>query len=173
MMEMVQIGLRGLQLLWTLLITALIGNAIASNVDGDLRAINFSMFVAVLSWLSVTYGFAAALVESLAKPIITMGLDGAATFFTLIDGIVLAATLTVVNCAADNSSKGDGWIGWGTLNNEKRCREIQASTTFMWFLFVTVAASLFLGFKAYRRTGGGSVRSSIGGPHMSQVSGLP
>jgi hypothetical protein len=52
---------------------------------------------------------------------------------------------------------------------EKRCRELQASTTFYWFLFAAFAASIAMTFL----NGAGSTRRSggirTGTPSMSQV----
>jgi len=163
-MDLWQIILRALQFFWVLLITALIGNVIASNNDGHMAAINFTMFVAVLSWLAVIYGLVASFFTSLAIPVALLALDGAAALFTLIDGIVLAAKLKAVDCS--HPHQGPGWIGFGSADDGKRCREIQASTAFVWFLFVSFAASLALAFLGFRRMGG-SARSS--GPGMSQV----
>ncbi|KAH8910994.1 hypothetical protein BR93DRAFT_303703 [Coniochaeta sp. PMI_546] len=163
-MDLWQMILRGLQFLWVLLITALIGNVIALNINGSMSAINFTMFVAVLSWLAVLYGLVVSFVESLAIPIVMLALDGAAALFTLIAGIVLAAKLRAVNCS--NPQQGPGWIGYGSNDDVKRCREIQASTAFMWFLWATFVATLALAFLGFRRMGG-SARSS--GPGMSQV----
>lgn len=168
-MEIIQTLVRLLQVFWTLLITALIGNVIATNVNANgmaEAAINFTMFVAVLAWIASLYGLAASLVESLAIPIVLMGLDGAATLFTAIDGIVLAAKLHVVNCGGDISGLGDGWIGYGSADDVKRCREVQAGTTFVWFLFATFVVGLAFTFMSFRRSGT-SVRSH--GPHMTQV----
>lgn len=163
-MDLWQMILRALQFLWVLIITALIGNVIASNVNGQMATINFTMFVAVLSWLAVIYGLTASFIESLAIPIVLFALDGAAALFTLIDGIVLAAKLRAVNCSHPN--QGAGWIGYGSHNDGKRCRELQASTAFVWFLWATFLATLALAFLSFRRMGG-SARSS--GPGMSQV----
>ncbi|KAL1869192.1 hypothetical protein VTK73DRAFT_3328 [Phialemonium thermophilum] len=173
-MELPQILIRGLQFLWTLLITALIGNVIASNHNGHMAAVNFTMFVAVLSWISVIAGLAGALVDrvsSFIPPLIQLSLDGIAALFSLIDGIVLAALLGAANCGASHLERhhGSGWIGWGSSDPEKRCREIQASTAFVWFLWATVAASLAIALLGYRRMGG-SVGSSR--PTMSQVHGV-
>jgi hypothetical protein len=163
-MDLWQMILRGLQFLWVLLITALIGNVIALNYNGSMAAINFTMFVAVLSWLAVLYGLAASFVERLAVPIVLFALDGAAALFTLISAIVLSARLGAVNCG--NPHKDGDWIGFGSSDVGKRCREIQASTVFMWFLWATFAATLALAFLSFRRVGG-SARSH--GPGMSQV----
>lgn len=154
-MEIIQIAIRGLQLLWIIILTALLGNVIATSNNGSFvsaAAVNFSMFVTVLGWLVTIYGLAVAFVESLAIPIVVMATDALVVLFTFIDAVVLAAMLGVPNC--------------GREDNEKKCRELQASTVFMWFLFGTFAASLAFALLGYRR-GGGSVRS--GGPHMAQV----
>lgn len=162
-MDLWQLILRMVQFLWVLLITALIGNVIALNVDGQMESVNFTMFVCALSWIAVLYGLGAAVVESLAIPIALFVLDGLATLFTFIDAIVLSAELRAPNCSNPPSGS---WIGNGAANVEKRCREIQASTAFMWFLWAAFAASLVLAFMGFRRVGG----SSRGhGPGMSQV----
>lgn len=155
-MEFFQLGLRALQLLWIVLLTALLGNVIATTNNGALvsrAGVNFSMFVTVLAWLGAIYGLAVAFVESLAIPMAVMAADGLVVLFTLIDAIVLAALLRLPNCANE-----------GGL--EKKCRELQASTAFMWFLFGTFVASLALAVLGFKRGGGGSVRS---GPSMRQV----
>lgn len=155
-MALIQIALRGLQLLWIVLLTALIGNVIATAHNNALvsnSAVNFSMFVIVLSWLATLYGLATAIVESLAIPIVLLAADAVAVLFTFIDAIVLAAMLRVRNCGDE-----------GGL--EKKCRELQASTAFMWFLLATFVGTLALAGLAFRRGGAGSVRS---GPSMKQV----
>lgn len=167
-MEMIQLLLRALQLLFIVILTGLIGNVIASNINAAssaTAAINFSMFVVVLSWLAALLGLAAGMVERVALPLVVhLGADALATLFTFIDAIVLAAKLKAVNCADTSGQPGD-WIAYGSADDTKRCREVQASTVFMWFLFATFAAALALSFLGFRR-GGGSIRS---GPTMSQV----
>lgn len=171
-MELIAAIVRILQLFWLLLLTALIGNVIATNVNaaGSAEAaINFTMFVAVLCWLAALYGLAASVVESLAIPLALLALDGAAVLFTAIDGIVLSAKLRVVNCGGDIANLGGDWLGYGSHDDVKRCREVQASTVFVWFLFICFVAGLAFTLIGFRRSGG-SVRSS--GPHMSQVRGV-
>lgn len=167
-MERIQLFLRAIQLLFIIILTGLVGSVIASNVaaaSSATAAVNFSMFVVVLSWLAALFGLAVGLVERLSLPVLALlGLDGAAALFTFIDAVVLAAKLRAVNCA-DTGGQPDDWIAYGSADDTKRCREIQAATVFMWFLFATFAAALVLTFMGFRR-GGGSVRS---GPTMSQV----
>ncbi|KAF3760484.1 hypothetical protein M406DRAFT_358198 [Cryphonectria parasitica EP155] len=155
-MEIIQVALRGLQLLFLIILTALLGNVIATSNHGSFvsaAGVNFSMFVTVLSWLVVLYGLAVAFVESIAVPIVVMAADGLVLLFTFIDAIVLAALLRVPNCGAAGSL-------------EKKCRELQASTAFMWFLFATFVASTAFAAMGFRRGGSGSMRS---GPNMKQV----
>lgn len=166
-MQLVHNVLRILQLLWTLLITALIGNAIANygSASGSAKSsINFTIFVAVLSWIAALYGLISGFVTALAIPIALLALDGLAVLFTFISAVVLAARLGAVNCS-NLSGKGSDYIAFGSSNDQKQCREIQASDVFMWFLFACYVGTLFFAFKAFRGSGG-SVRR---GPNMSQI----
>lgn len=172
MAEMVQLGVRAAALLWTLLVTAFVGNVIASNVDAAASAtaaVNFTMFVAVLSWIVCLYAVASSFVSALGRPIFMLPLDALAVLFALIDAVVLAAKLRAVSCA--NIAGRDlpsSWIAFGSAYDEKRCREIQAATVFMWFLVACLSAGLFLTVKESRSGGlAGSARSSR--PKMSQV----
>ncbi|KAI1630649.1 marvel domain-containing protein [Biscogniauxia mediterranea] len=165
--EMINSVLRLAQLLLVLLSTALIGNVIATNQDAApsaTAAVNFSMFVCVLSWIAALYSFIAHFVPVIAIPLAALSLDAAATLFTFIGSVVLSAKLTAVNCGNFGNDKLGDWIAFGSANDEKRCREIQASIVFMWFLFGAFAAALFFTFREFRRGGG-----SIGGPSMSQI----
>lgn len=161
-----QFGLRGLQLLFTLLITALIGNVIDLNNNGSMAAVNFAMFVAVLSWIATLYGLAAVIISAIAMPLALLALDGLVTLFTLIAGIVLAARLGTPDCGNLSARGGSNHIVYGANNDEHRCRTLQASTAFMWFLFACYAVSALFTFLDFRR-GGGSVRGSK--PNMAQV----
>lgn len=98
MVSIAQTCLRAFEFVFTLLLTALVGNAIASQIGGSAASVNFAMFVAALCWIVVLYGLVAVFVESLAIPIVLLVLDSLATLFTLIAGIVLAARLHVHSC---------------------------------------------------------------------------
>lgn len=168
--RILDIGLRALALLWTLLITALIGNVIASNVNAASSAsmaVNFVMFVAAWSWITCLYGLLAALFTKLASPMVLLFWDGLAVLFTFVAAIVLAAKLGAIDCGNINSQhKSRSWIAFGSNNDAKRCREIQASTAFMWFLWACFCASLIFTVTTFRSSGS-SFRSSK--PSMSQV----
>lgn len=175
-MEKPQLILRAIQLLFLVILTGLIGNIIASNHNAPstaVAAVNFSMFVVVQGWLATIIGIGTILAANRlsALPIFVLfGTDAVAVLFTFIDAVVLAAKLKMVNCGGDFGKKGSDpqpgdWIAFGSLDDHKRCREVQAGTVFMWFLFASFVASLALSFLGFRR-GGGSIRS---GPTMSQV----
>ncbi|KAL2109369.1 hypothetical protein VUR80DRAFT_2535 [Thermomyces stellatus] len=166
-------GLRGLQLLWCLLLTALIGNVIALSTSASssaTAAVNFSMFVIVASWLASLYGFLARLFPTLESTNIQLPADAAGSLLTFIDAVVLSAKLGVVNCGDIGDKKDDlpgSWIAWGSANDEKRCREIQAGAAFMWFLFACFVASAFFTWKDSRPRGF-SIPTSR--PSMTQIS---
>jgi hypothetical protein len=166
-MELASLAIRLVALLWTILITALIGNVIASNINGHMGAINLAMFVAALSWIAILYGLAASIITSILVPIALLVIDILALLFTFISAIVLSAELGARNCGNANRHRySRGWIAYGSHNNEKRCREIQASTAFMWFLWATFCAAVFFSWKMTRGFGSSRSRS---GPSMSQV----
>jgi len=147
---------------------ALIGNVIADAFSGNPSAVNFAMFVTVLAMLASIYGLAAVFVESLVIPIAAMAIDGVATVFTFIAGVLLAAKLGVHSCGNKSYLVNNNMTN-GSHDMSKRCHELQASCAFFWFLFAAFAASLALDFTGSR--GGMSSRGGVrkGGPTMSQV----
>jgi len=165
-MELPQLLLRALQFFLTLVITALIGNVIHDAFNGNAATINYAMFVAVFSWLVVIYGIIAAVVESFNIPIILMIADGLAAFFTFAAAIALAAGLNVHSCSNRNYTE-TNHLTDGSFNTGKRCRELQASDAFFWFLWVTFMASAALSFM--NRGSVGSGRGARKGPVMTQV----
>jgi hypothetical protein len=167
MAQIAQLGLRASQFLWTLLITALVGNVIATAFAGNQSSINYAIFVAVFSWLVLLFGFVAAWMDM--SNIILTALDALAAVFTFIAGVVLAAKLGVHSCGNIDYIRHNSLTN-GSPNMSKRCHELQASTAFFWFLFASFVGSLVLGFLS----GGSSMsmrRPGIGrkGPSMSQV----
>ncbi|KIH94316.1 hypothetical protein SPBR_06233 [Sporothrix brasiliensis 5110] len=172
-MAAAQLIIRGVQLLFVVIIVALIGNVINNNINGNMSAINYALFATIIAWLACLLGLAGAFVSMLTEGIFLyalLALDVLAIVFTFIAAIVIPAKLHAVNCGGDLSpeNRGAGWIGFGSLDTEQRCRELQASTAFLWFLWVALIASLLLGLFNLRRGGGGSSRASSA-PHMSQV----
>lgn len=165
-----QVGLRALQFIMTLLITALIGNVIAEAFAGNSSSINYALFVAVFSWLVLFFGLAAAFVDSIAIPIALLALDSLAALFTFIAGVVLAAKLGVHSCGNSGYTSSNSLTN-GSINRKKRCHELQASTAFFWFLFAAYLGSVAM--TAISGTGSSSLRGRVGirrgGPSMTQV----
>ncbi|PHH55385.1 hypothetical protein CFIMG_007363RA00001 [Ceratocystis fimbriata CBS 114723] len=168
----VNFGARCWQFVWTLITTALIGNVIACNINGSSAAtttLNYTMWTLSLCWVSMFYGLAASFFVSIAVPVILVGLDGLTTLFLFVDAIVVSARIRAVDCSRLVPSKlPHNYIAWGSHHDEKRCREIQASAVFLWFLFLSFVLTLTFAVIDMRRRGlkgaGGA-----GGPSMTQV----
>ncbi|KAF7947163.1 uncharacterized protein EAE97_004412 [Botrytis byssoidea] len=164
MFSLPQFVLRFLQFICVLIALALVAAAIDDQFFGN-SSVNWAMFVAVFSMIVVFYGMAAAFVESLAQPMILGAMDGLATLFNFIAGVVLAARLGVHSCSNRR------YLISNSLTQAMggRCRELQAATAFFWFAFALFAASIAMDF-----IGGGSSmarRSNVrkSAPTMSQV----
>ncbi|KAL1617704.1 hypothetical protein SLS54_007708 [Diplodia seriata] len=134
---------RGLELLWALLVMALIGNMIATAYAGNPSIVNYSMFVSVFSMLSLFYLIPATIKDGLGIPIATIALE-------LLNGYTHSNFITN-----------------GSRDTEKRCREAQASTAFLWFGFACFCATAFFSWQQSR--GSVNMRGSRGAPSMSQV----
>lgn len=79
---------------------ALIGNMIAEATNGNPSVVNYQMFVAVFSMLSLFYLIPATVVESIAiHPAIMVALDALNTLFFFAGGIALAASLGAHSCS--------------------------------------------------------------------------
>lgn len=78
---------------------ALVGNMIATAIGGNPSIVNYCMFVAVFSMLSVVYQIAALHSESFViMSFIPIVVDALNTLFFLAGGIALAAYLQVYSC---------------------------------------------------------------------------
>ena len=87
------------QFFWTLLIMALVGNMIHDAFGGNPSIVNYAMFVAVLSMLSLFYLVPATIKEEFAfNPLIMVVLDFLNTLFFLCGAIAMAAYLGVHSC---------------------------------------------------------------------------
>ncbi|KAF2840102.1 putative non-classical export protein Nce2 [Patellaria atrata CBS 101060] len=167
--QALNLGLRGLQFLWTLLIMALVGNMIATSYAGDPSIVNYTMFVSVFAMLSLFYLIPTTLKPDFSfHPALTVALDAINTLLFLCGAIALAAYLGVHSCN-NRSYTLTNLVTNGSVDTEKRCREAQASTAFLWFGFAAFAASLFFSIVSSR--GSVNMRGGIrrGGPSMSQV----
>ncbi|KFZ25505.1 hypothetical protein V502_00017 [Pseudogymnoascus sp. VKM F-4520 (FW-2644)] len=158
-MSVVQIILRGLQFLWILLITALIGNVLAGKTANS-PPTNYAMFTAVFCWLVWIYGMAAAFVEAIAIPVVLLILDAFAALFTFIAGVVLASKLGAHSCNNRGYLESKAILR-ANGSTTKHCRELQASCAFFWFLFACFIGSMVMtGLK-------GSLRSEKSRQHPS------
>ncbi|KAL8794121.1 MAG: hypothetical protein Q9195_003306 [Heterodermia aff. obscurata] len=98
-MNPINLGLRALQFLWTLLIMALVGNMIADAKSGNPSIVNYAMFVSVFAMLTLFYLTAATISEGLAgHPMLPLAVDALNTLFFLVGGIALAGYLNVHSC---------------------------------------------------------------------------
>jgi len=160
--ELLSIIIRGWTFLWTLLALSLVGNAIAIQLFNN-ASVNYSMFTAAFAMLVLLVWIGS---RFMALPWAVMcGLDAAAMFFSLIAGIVLAARLHVRSC--DN-------IGYLITNglvqgSEHRCRDLQASCAFFWFIFAGFLAAMLISFGDRGTTTFRSSKRSGSTPAMSQV----
>ncbi|EOD43506.1 putative non-classical export protein [Neofusicoccum parvum UCRNP2] len=161
------LAMRGLEFFWALLIMALVGNMIATSYAGDPSIVNYAMFVAVFSMLSLLYLIPATLKDGLGIPAVMIALDVFNTLFYFCAAVALAAYLGVHSCS-NNHYTSTNFITNGSHNTGKRCREAQASTAFLWFGFACFAATTFFSFQQNR--GGVNMRGMRrGAPSMSQV----
>ena len=77
---------------------ALVGNMIHDALRGDPSIVNYDMFAAVLSMLSLFYLILAAIKESFAFPLIIIVLDLLNTLFFLCGALAMAGYLGVHSC---------------------------------------------------------------------------
>ncbi|CAI7571155.1 hypothetical protein N7533_007150 [Penicillium manginii] len=167
----VQLGLRAWEFLWTLLIMSLIGNIINEAFAGNPSSINYTMFLAAFSMLSLLYLVPATYNPDWAiHPIFVIVLDALNCVFFFCAAIALAAKLGAHSCS-NQSYVLNNEITNGSSNPSKRCREAQASTAFLWFGWAGYMASVFISiFLARSATVNLRGRSASGRrPNMAQV----
>ena len=78
---------------------ALVGNMIFDAVAGDPSIVNYAMFVAVFSMLSLFYLVAATVKDLTIIPWLPLVVDALNMIFFLVGGIALAADLKVHSCS--------------------------------------------------------------------------
>ncbi|KAJ5819984.1 hypothetical protein N7474_005575 [Penicillium riverlandense] len=168
----VQLGLRAWEFLWTLLIMALVGNMIAEAFAGNPSSVNYVMFVSAFSMFSLFYLVPASFnIDWALHPIIMITVDALNCIFFFCAAIALAAKLTGNSCG-NSSFTLNNEIANGSHNPEKRCREAQASTAFLWFGWAGYMASVIVSIFMARSEA--PVRGRAGGagrrrPNMAQV----
>ncbi|KAK4541508.1 hypothetical protein LTR36_007954 [Oleoguttula mirabilis] len=162
-MNLINMAMSALSFFWALLVIALTGNYIASG--GNSSMIGYDLFCGVFAMLSLAYLIPASLKESIAiHPILPLVLNCLNLLFWFIGGIATAAYLHVHSC-----SKSAYYLSNHTAGgSEKKCREAQATTAFLWFGFASFLASTVLSGLGTR--GGANTRPGVRrGPAMSQV----
>ena len=94
------------QLFWTVLIVALIGNMIAQALGGNPSVVNYAIFTGVFGLLTLVYLIPATFNENFSfHPLLMVGLDVLNTFFFLTCGIALAAELGSHSCGNNVSNR--------------------------------------------------------------------
>ncbi|KAI9925535.1 hypothetical protein ASPWEDRAFT_173208 [Aspergillus wentii DTO 134E9] len=171
--KVVQIVLRVWEFLWTLLVMALVGNMISESFAGNPSTVNYTMFVSAFSMFTLLYLIPATIKPDWAiHPIIVIALDTLNAIFFLTSGIALAAKLEAHSCSNDLYTLNNE-ITNGSVHREKRCREAQASTAFLWFAWFGYTLSMILSIIGSR--GGANLRGRTGPargngrPSMAQV----
>lgn len=161
------LGLRGFQFFCTLIVMALVGNMIATSFKGNSAMVNYDMFVAVFGMLSLLYLIPTTFMDSFSVPVVNIALDLLNVLFWFCAAVATAAYLGVHSCS-NHAYTTTNHITNGSPNTEKRCREAQASTAFLWFGWAAWVASAVFSVMAGR--GGANLRGGIRrGPAMSQV----
>lgn len=166
MAQVIQLILRGIQFLCTLIIMSLVGNMIAEAFAGNPALINYIMFVSVFSMLSLFYLIAICFKEQFTfHKFVPATLDLLNVLFFFCGAVALAAKLGVHSCSNEDYLRSN-YITNGSFNMQKRCREAQANDFFLWIGFAAYVASLVLGLFS---SGGVNMRGPRRGPAMSQV----
>lgn len=162
------LGLRSVQFISSLIIMALVGNMIATAIAGNSAMVNYVMFVSVFGMGSLLYLLPTTFLDSFSVPMINLVLDGLNVLFWFCAAVALPAYLGVHSCSNKKYTLSNQ-ITNGSPNTEKRCREAQASTAFLWFGWAAWVASL--AFSVMSGSGSVNMRGGIrrGGPAMSQV----
>ncbi|PGG96909.1 hypothetical protein GX51_07601 [Blastomyces parvus] len=137
----VNLFLRGLEALFTVIIMALIGNMISEAFHGSASTVNYILFVSAFSMLSLFYLFAAAISDAfMIHPFVVFLVDLLNTIFVFCGAIALPSKLRVHSCSNEAYTTTNS-ITRDAPSTEKRCREAQASTAFLWFLWAAYLAS--------------------------------
>ncbi|KAK5105120.1 hypothetical protein LTS08_001394 [Lithohypha guttulata] len=163
---MVQLGLRVVQFLLTLIIMSLVGNMIAEAFGGNPSIINYDMFVAVFSMLTLFYAILICFRESLTfHRLVPASLDLLNALFFFCAAVAMAAELRVHSCSNSDYTE-NNHITNGSRNTAGRCREAQATTAFLWFNWALYMVALVLSLTS---SGGVNLRGPRRGPQMRQV----
>ncbi|KAK4946628.1 hypothetical protein LTR10_014480 [Elasticomyces elasticus] len=160
--------LRAVEFFFILVIMALIGNVIAMAFAGNPSLVNYDMFVAAFSMLSLFYLFLAAWSDSFTgHPIIPIVLDALNVLFLFCAAVATAAELGVHSCSNSGYTQHNKLTN-GANDRKGRCHELQAACAFFWFAWAAWTVSFVLSLLG-GAGGGVNMRMGRRGPAMSQV----
>ncbi|KAL2868163.1 MARVEL domain-containing protein [Aspergillus lucknowensis] len=171
-MGVAQLALRAWEFTCTVIVMGLIGNVISEAFSGNPATINYTMFVVAFALFTLFYLIPTSFKSDWAvHPVFPIVFDTLNTIFFLTAAIALSAKLEAHSCSNENYTLNNE-ITNGSSNPEKRCREAQASTAFLWFGWVAWTASMILSIFAARRAGADlrpRTGPARGRPSMAQV----
>ncbi|KAK2731428.1 hypothetical protein FQN55_004686 [Onygenales sp. PD_40] len=172
MSRVVNLALRTIELIFAVIIMALIGNMISDAYHDSAATVNYCLFVSAFTMLTLFYLFAAAISDTfMVHPSIVFIVDVLNLIFVFCAAIALPSKLRVHSCSnKEYTSKNS--ITRDAPSEEKRCREAQASTAFLWFLWAAFLASTVisgLGLRGTMVDMRGPRPGRRGRPSMSQV----
>ncbi|PGH28381.1 hypothetical protein GX50_08883 [[Emmonsia] crescens] len=123
---------------------ALVGNMISDAFHGSASTVNYILFVSAFSMLTLIYLFAASISESfMVHPALMFLVDLLNTIFIFCGAIALPSKLRVHDCSNEDYTSRNS-ITRDAPNRQERCREAQAVTAFLWFLWATFLASTII-----------------------------
>ncbi|KAK2747963.1 hypothetical protein FQN57_001554 [Myotisia sp. PD_48] len=163
--------LRVCQLVFAVIVMGLIGNMIDDATNGSSSTVNYNMFVPAFTLLTLFYLIPAGIWDKvMMHPGIVFIIDVMNCIFIFCGAVALPAKQHVHSCTNEDYTSTNS-ITRGSPFPEKRCREGQAATAFLWFLWFTfLLTSIFSGLAMVDKLKGRPARRRGGSaPTMSQV----
>ncbi|EFR02797.1 hypothetical protein MGYG_05797 [Nannizzia gypsea CBS 118893] len=168
-------ALRFIQLALAVIVMALIGNMIDDAIRGSSSVVNYNLFVSAFILLSLLYLIPASLSDTVMfHPVLTFIIDALCCVFAFCGAIALPARQHVHSCS-NRAYTSTNPVSRGSKSLEKTCREGQAATAFLWFLwFAFLLSTLYSLWRVKQRYSGGGDRQRTSPnrgqtPTMSQV----
>ncbi|KAF3894539.1 Non-classical export protein Nce102 [Trichophyton interdigitale] len=168
-------ALRLIQLALAVIVMALIGNMIDDAIHGSSSVVNYNLFVLAFILLSLLYLIPASLSDKIMlHPILMFFIDALCCIFAFCGAIALPARQHVHSCS-NKEYTSTNTVSSGSKSGEKTCREGQAATAFLWFLwFAFLLSTLYSLWRVKQRYSGGGGRQRTSPnrgqpPTMSQV----
>ncbi|KAF8427002.1 marvel domain-containing protein [Tirmania nivea] len=135
---------------------------------GSPTRVNFTIFACVFALLTLLYLLPVSVISSFRSrfyhPLISLVFDLLNFIFFLSAAIALAAQLGVHSCSNRYYLVSNGITnGGGYWRMERRCREAQALTAFMWLAVpLWVAGAVMSAYEYFGKEGGSSGRGGLG-----------